>query len=864
MAGSDLYNLLWLPHPPGPEEGTPVAREESNRLSQRRGVPALILYPALATAAVSVGDEPLEILLLVHRDYELKAADVNLQLKVTQGLDASKRYGLDPLFGAVTDDEIEVGGPSNLSGDVLRTKSSAFVGVLDSRIVDFYKKWKMTKVYQVTLAPSCLRAPTGTTRELNMRVGPSIVPREIQDDLIGEIFQELKLQDENLPEGGKYAFALGGDDVDIARPDHDNPIQSFHPVARFEALEYATVGHASDVHVSSRQNVLARSNARVFDYAAGGGEADQGEGPHIGKILNICSADIKNILDQMGGSVDVMILGGDLVDYMRNVWVDPATLSKASDVWQRVALGDDYKLSYRLFVDFISVYSLILNFYRSHGRPLFALTGNHDAYAEPYGISPRVLGRRANEGIPADHNLTLYEAILCFGDTYKELKKKTLPISPMQTDLFRWFYGVLTPWADGAVRLPKQHLVALAWGDEEDLLDVPLTNHGFGHLPRSDDGISGKQLEVLEEGIASGRKVILTTHFTFVSYKEDIPTTKDEDGDVEFSSWGEYSDYDMGTFETNREKLYEEHIGNNRKIQVVLTGHSHRRALYLVTEVSYFGDNSVKTRAFDFPDYAAARSKYPKAAEPVVIVSDSAGSIPRENQEGEFDGWGSAPPSGTRIQFATDGSIESVEAVRAPVQPRIAVALDYIDLVGEEPPWWKKLLMNIPVVGILFKDQRVIATFESGEISGENEIRPSRRTPIEFKVELQEDLAKKWGLRIESLAFYALPSGGTWEKVELSREGDEGRYRVRDEDFNRFRDAFVGDLDRGSFVSLKVGRQGARSDRFRRYDFDSHWNFECKVTRDMKGPLFSYEVERPRKEAEIPDFRWRRRMEKYQ
>lgn len=859
MARSELYNLMWLPHPPGPEEGTPVAREESNKLAKRRSVPALILYPALATAGVSVGDEPLEILLLVHRDFELKPEDVNLQLKVTRGLDASKRYGVDPLFETVTDDQIEVGGPSNLSGDVLRTKSSAFVGVLDSRIVDFYKKWKMTQVYQVTLDPACLRAPSGTTRELNMRVGSSIAPREIQDDLIGEIFKELKVEDEKLPQDGKYAFQLAGDGVDISKADVDNPIQAFHPVARFENLEYATIGHASDVHVSSRQNVMARSNARVIDYASRGGEADQGEVPPIGKIINVCSADIKNILDQMGRSVDVMILGGDLVDYMRNVWADPAALSKASEVWQRVDLGDEYKVNYRRFVDFISVYSLVLDFYRSHGRPLFALTGNHDAYAEPYGISPRVLGRRANEGIPADHNLTLYEAILCFGETYKELKKSTFPISPMQTDLFRWFYGVLTPWADGAVRLPKQHLVALAWGDEEDILDVPLTNHGFGHLPRSDEGISGKQLAVLEEGIGSGRKVILTTHFTFVSYKEQIATTKDEDGDVEFTSWGEYSDYDMGTFETNREKLYEQYLGNDRKIQVVLTGHSHRRALYLVTDVSYFGDNSVKTRAFDFPEYAAARQKYSKAAEPAIIVSDSAGSIPRENQDGEFDGWGSAPPAGTRVQFAADGSIHSIEAVRAPVAPRIAVALDYVDLVGEEPPWWKKLLMNVPVIGILFGEKRVISRFQSGEISSESEIRPSKRKPLEFEVKLEEELADKWGLRIEGVAFYGLPSGGSWEKVELSRQGDGSHYRVRDEDFDRFRLTFPPHKDRGIFLSVKVGCEGPRSDRFRLYDFDSHWNFECKVSRGT-----GYEVERRRKEAEIPDFSWRRRLEKYQ
>ena len=82
--------------------------------------------------------------------------------------------------------------------------------------------------------------------------------------------------------------------------------------------------------------------------------------------------------------------------------------------------------------------------------------------------------------------------------------------------------------------------------------------------------------------------------------------------------------------------------------------------------------------------------------------------------------------------------------------------------------------------------------------------------------------------------------------------------------FNTFRDTFVGDRDRGSFLSLKMGCRGQNASRFDLYDLDSRWNFECKVARDIKGPIWTYEVERPEKESEFPDFRWRKRMEKYQ
>lgn len=867
MARCELYNLLWMfPIPPGLDDGTAVAREQANRLMSRKGIPALILYPALATPAISVGDEALEILLLVdNRVRDLTPEDVNIQLKVTEQLDPWKSHSLEPLFETVTSDQIELGDAMDLGDGVIRTASSAFCGVLDSRIVKFYKKWKMTRLYPVKLDPSCLRSPSGSTRRLNMPVGEAIAPRELQDDLIGEILEldVLEIKGQGLPEDGRYAFRMGGQDVDISGPDLQNPIQSFHPVARYDSLEYASIGHASDIHVSSRQNVLTQSAARVADYAPRGREADDDEVPTLGSIVNVCSADVKSILDDMGRSVDVMVLGGDLVDYIRNVWTDLSGSPTAGDLWKTVALGDDYKDRYKNFVDYISIYTLIVNFYRQYGRPLFALSGNHDAYAEPYGISPRVLGQRANEGIPADHNLTLYEAILCFGETYDALKKATLPISPMKTDLFHWFYGVLTPWADCAVRLPKQHLVALAWGDEEDLLDVPGTNHGFGHLPRSDDGISTEQGEILDEAVDSGRKVILTTHFTFVSYAEGIPLRKKEEGDVEFGSWLDYGDYDMGTFETNREHVYEDLLGKD-KIQVVLTGHSHRRALYLISRVDYSGTNSIKTWAYDFHDYPYMRDKHPAVAEPAIIVSDSAGSIPRENMEGEFEGWGSSPPSGTRIHFSASGRIREIEAVRAPVKPRIAVALDYFDLLGQDDdPWWKKALRWVGDKLGMDVYRRVLGDFRSNEITSESEIRPSKRRQVEFRIVLEQELASKWGFRIDSVTFYALPSGGSWEKIELKPVGGN-RYWLPEEGFNTFRDTFVGDLDRGSFLSLKMGCGGQNARRFDLYDLESCWNFECKVARDVKGPVWTYEVERPKKESEFPDFRWRKRMEKYQ
>jgi hypothetical protein len=258
------------------------------------------------------------------------------------------------------------------------------------------------------------------------------------------------------------------------------------------------------------------------------------------------------------------------------------------------------------------------------------------------------------------------------------------------------------------------------------------------------------------------------------------------------------------------------------------------------------------------------RKHYPTESEPAIIVSDSAGSIPRENMEGEFEGWGSAPPSGTHIRFDSEGGIESIEAIRTSVRPRIAVALDYFDLLGQDDdPWWKKALRWVGDKLGMDVYRRVVAKFESNEVSGVAEIRPSKRTPVEFRVELEAELANKWGLKIEGATFYAKPSGGDWVRIKLAAASGN-RYRLPDDEFENFNDMFVGDMDRGSFLSLKMGCSGERASRFDLYDLESPWNFECKVKRRIAGPMRTYEVERPTKEAEIPDFRWRKRMEKYQ
>ena len=110
---------------------------------------------------------------------------------------------------------------------------------------------------------------------------------------------------------------------------------------------------------------------------------------------------------------------------------------------------------------------------------MFMVTGNHEAYEMPYGISPRVeigswsfnLGGRemlgldteeyrqevekasqwvkgkGNAGIPADNNLTIYEAILAYGPTYAQIYSS----QNFKNEQFDWFHTLFTPFSDATL-----------------------------------------------------------------------------------------------------------------------------------------------------------------------------------------------------------------------------------------------------------------------------------------------------------------------------------------------------------------------------------------------------------------------------
>lgn len=859
MPTPTVFNLAWYSKPLGDKANpAPVTREALSTLGVRKQVGAIILFPSLTTPAILWGEEKLELLILAQDQTQLLTC-LRHQLKISAGFDATKQAAARDLFvgpdnqlvGTAADWDFEWELIAFSEGVKVSTKSGRFAGFVDPRVYKNYTDAGYKHLYRITLSNKCLDAAAGGDRV-------SCFPQP-QDELLNKVLDGYHPE---LRQGKHYyAFGEKDGDIDFLSFDKENPIQSWHPVFWYrEGLEYATFGHVADIHMAARQNILARTTARVIDYSAFGTEGETDKSPELGPVVNICSKDLIDIFNQFTDT-DMLLIGGDLVDCLRSAYpTEKQDLSRPKTIWDAVGLGDNYRDNYKDCVDLIGFYGIIVRYCGAHSKPAFLVSGNHDCYLEPYGLSPRIgmvegpIGKRANEGIPADHNLTFYEAILSFGETFHELKSGLE--SPFDSTTFDWFYMVFTPFTDFSIEMPKQMLVAAGWGDGENVIDPEeiFVGQGFGHLPRAPEAVTEGQLELIDQAIAKEKSMTLMTHFTFVSYLESIPLKlgNKELGDVYCDTFRNYTDRNMGTFELLRAELLQDRVGK-RKMEIVLTGHSHRRALYLVDRVDYSGRNSLKIRHFDFIDFATAQANHADIIKPAIIVSDSGGTIPRYNYGGEFSAWGSDIPSGTAVTFNGSGGVGGIETVRTQYcRPRAAVALDYMDI---------------------YSGDEVVESFESLEFEIARE---GTLDELVFALRLNEELTKR-GIFVREVHLFLKRTGMQWIKIPMqpgaiSVDPNVSYFNISGKaDVGAFITQMATHKDRGAFLAM-----GFRADEmlsldevwpFARYNFDDYWCWEFQVDYETSGrtvfnwaPKYKkYMIERDTARGEFPDFDWRRK-----
>jgi len=508
--------------------------------------------------------------------------------------------------------------------------------------------------------------------------------------------------------------------------DVDSPVCSYHPVYLTEN-QYPGIACIGDMHIASRMALLAKSKVKMIPYSDAANKQISDEMVTVGSLVSDPFVVACDLFAKAGNDpeIDVVLITGDFIDYLKSFFPQQAPLreddyfDKTYTTPQSIREAVDFTSKsdasrlYQDGIDLINSYSLLVQFMHKFHKPFYVVAGNHDPYYWPWAISPRVgfgtamVGglsgnpwvnmSAANPGVPADANMTFYEAILSYGEDYGVILEAqgvlgNLPIigivagdPNLKPEKYELFYTLFTPFVDFSLKMPKWSLCGLFWGNDEDLVDVPGTNQGLGHLPRSEEAITNTQLKLLKRAFSrTDAKNILMSHFTFASYLERLPLEdsngqRGSEGDLEFDITWNAQDFDMGTFEINRKELYENMLFQKKPgIDFIFTGHMHRRGLYDITGIDYSGDNSVKCRFWDVnnTDYARTRNDSVR-----IFVPDSCGNIPRFNRRGEFLGWGSDTPSLIKCCLDSNGAASNVDHLYSDVsrsKPRLAVGLDYL------------------------------------------------------------------------------------------------------------------------------------------------------------------------------------------
>lgn len=388
-----------------------------------------------------------------------------------------------------------------------------------------------------------------------------------------------------------------------------------------------------------------------------------------------------------------MIITGDLWDHQHNL--DPTTLKSnlTGKLWEalyvdKVSSVQARNKEFPCGIDGLAVYSLLVDFYTQHSKPVFITSGNHEAYEYPYGISPRIGKKRANDGIAMDHNLTFYEAILLYGPAYKNIVPELMQTigssftcgllggMNFNSQNFDWFCTVFTPFVDFWQTFKSQTIIGLGWGDGEDYLWNPTPLPGLdegGLLPRASKSVSKEQKSLVEAALQqNSRDTIFCSHFTVVNYATDTPLSAT--GQVATVNYG-FSKFEYGAAKDGRTHLHGDWIRNNR-FSLTLSGHSHRAGLYKcqfvpsreIVKAPYPQFASPDSKEY-IPEHLKTQGYHPgsdgaKAAawggQTRVLVSASTGPVSKQNREGEMIGYGMEHPAGSRI--TTDGVISLVNS----------------------------------------------------------------------------------------------------------------------------------------------------------------------------------------------------------
>jgi hypothetical protein len=499
----------------------------------------------------------------------------------------------------------------------------------------------------------------------------------------------------------------------------DRPVMPFHPVIFDKRAEKVPgVFFLSDIHVVARLEMLAKSDFRLIP------PLSESDSPRIGGLINSHGQAFAHLLNQggMDSEVDCLALGGDLVDFSRGFLGDPGAWiddqNKMHDSYWRTDAALPWKTVQRLIAidktaesdkryqrgtDAFACFCVILDSFLQHGKPIFILAGNHDAYDKPFGVYPMAIQEKArtNVNIPADANLTVMEARILHGETAAAL----LDTDNFKPYLRQGFQFLFNPFISLTTKVGGAQWIVMGWGDSENILG-PHVGHTVGHLPVAEDDVTEEDMDVFRFGASYGnpsatikRSVWFMSHYTIVSYVEEVLNHRQ--GKIPFDTWMPFSnaggvEYNVGTFHEGKPEVWKTLA--KKWIDVTISGHSHRFGVYRIVDKTnadgtYALDgNSVQVKGRMGKQNSREPLNVPKSEFPVIIVNDASGPLPRRNDHGEFDSYGRDNPAGTRVVLKN--GVAEVAVIRAASKnalPRLAPEIDGWTLLGNDKSWVKEL-----------------------------------------------------------------------------------------------------------------------------------------------------------------------------
>ncbi|MBB1633635.1 metallophosphoesterase [Cupriavidus sp. UME77] len=335
------------------------------------------------------------------------------------------------------------------------------------------------------------------------------------------------------------------------------------------------------------------------------------------------------------------------------------------------------------------------------GKDAYLTRSPADVYADADRASEFVEAK-ANDGIAADHNLTIYEACLAYGPTYPQV----LTAKNYDAGYYDWFFILFTPLSDWRHVYGTQYMLGLDWGPEEEYVNLSGTmplradKQGAGILPRAKQAISDAQRALLNrtQYLAKSKyhgQMLLFSHFTFVNYDTKVAFSDRDRMFVPANALGDctkagensggWNFNNMGTCERNLAWFFQ-NCANQRKtggVDVHFSGHSHRAGVY-TTSQSEQGSVVHVVGAFD---PGLQPNDKANAIEPGVtkfVVSSCGGPIGVQNLNHELGGWTLTPPSGTLYDSTAKSPFRQITYTKGSAQPRLAVALDYMEISDAE------------------------------------------------------------------------------------------------------------------------------------------------------------------------------------